>query len=96
MALLESGERFDLLFTDIGLPDGLLGPELAKMAERRQPWLKVLFATGYAKVLNDGGEGPIDPARVLRKPYRGDELVEKVRAVLGAPGPSDQIRQRLT
>jgi signal transduction histidine kinase len=82
LAILESGERFDLLFTDIGLPDGILGNELAKLAEARQPGLKILFTTGYAKMqrgrANDGNE----PAHMLRKPYRAEELAEKVRAVL--------------
>ncbi|MDI1327185.1 MAG: response regulator [Brevundimonas sp.] len=82
LAILDSGERFDLLFTDIGLPDGISGYALAKLAEQRQPSLKVLFTTGYAKVQNPDGDDPQRSTHMLRKPYRGDELAEKVRAIL--------------
>jgi signal transduction histidine kinase len=82
LMLFESGERFDLLFTDIGLPDGISGYELAKLAQQRQPWLKVLFTTGYAKVQKRKGDEAQEAVPMLRKPYRGKELAEKVRTVL--------------
>ena len=82
LAMLDQGERFDLLFTDISLPDGILGPELAKLAEERQPGLKVLFTTGYAKVQKSSGEEQPHATYVLRKPYRNQELAESVRAAL--------------
>jgi PAS domain S-box-containing protein len=84
LALLEAGERFDLLFTDIGLPDGISGYELAKLAGQRQPRLKVLFTTGYAKVHSRDGEEPPESDDMLRKPYRSEELAGKVRAILDA------------
>ena len=82
LAILDSGERFDLLFTDIGLPDGISGYALAKLAEQRQPSLKVLFTTGYAKVQNRDGDDQHRSTHMLCKPYRSDELAEKVRAIL--------------
>jgi CheY-like chemotaxis protein len=82
LAILDSGERFDLLFTDIGLPDGISGYALAKLAEQRQPSLKVPFTTGYAKVQNRDGDDHHRSTHMLRKPYRSDELAEKVRAIL--------------
>ena len=82
LALFESGERFDLLFTDIGLPDGISGFELAKLAEQRQPRLKVLFTTGYAKVQKRDGDDLHESVPMLRKPYRSAELAEKIRAIL--------------
>jgi signal transduction histidine kinase len=84
LALLDAGERFDLLFTDVGLPGGILGNELAKMAAERQPGLKILFTTGYAKVDKSNGEDQTELTPMLRKPYRGQELTEKVQAILGA------------
>jgi CheY-like chemotaxis protein len=84
LAIIDSGERFDLLFTDVGLPEGILGNELAKLAEQRQPWLKVLFTTGYAKVQKGGDDNQPDLKPMLRKPYRGQELAETVRAILGS------------
>lgn len=87
LALLDAGGRFDLLFTDIGLPGGINGFELAEQARGRQTDLKVLFTTGY------GNNGiPSDengaPSHLIRKPYRSDELALKLRAALGgAAGP---------
>lgn len=82
LALLNAGGRFDLLFTDIGLPGGLNGFELAEQARRHHPNLKVLFTTGYG---NNGmsNEENGAPQHLIRKPYRGDELAVKLRAALG-------------
>ncbi len=82
LRMIDAGETFDLLFTDIGLPDGLDGFELAVAAKAKLPPLKVLFTTGYAKPAGNGGE---TPARFLHKPYRVEELLETVRSVLDAP-----------
>lgn len=76
LKLLDASEKFDLLFTDIGIPDGMNGYELAAAAQQKQPWLKVLFTTGDTKAQSD------EPARILRKPYRRRELAEKVSAAL--------------
>ena len=46
---LKTGQPFDLLFTDIVLPGGMNGVEIAEEAKRRQPNIKVLYATGYAE-----------------------------------------------
>jgi CheY-like chemotaxis protein len=79
LALLDAGEGIDLLFTDVGLPGGLDGYELAERARRCRPGLKVLFATGYggeAQAARRGG----DP--LILKPYRGDDLAARIRAGL--------------
>ena len=47
LAVLGSGEKFDLLFTDVLMPDGMSGYDLAEAAKLRQPGLKVLFTTGH-------------------------------------------------
>ena len=85
LELLRSGEEFDLLFTDVVMPCGMTGYELAGAAQQVQPGLKVLFTTGYTDAVAAGGnEDP--PARpMLRKPYRRGELAQKIRAVLAAP-----------
>ncbi len=83
MALLRSGARFDLLFTDVVMPQGMTGYALAEAARRLQPDLRVLFTTGYAGELGNTDQG----ARLmLRKPYRRQELAETVRAALDALG----------
>ncbi len=79
---LKTGQSFDLLFTDVVLPGGMTGVEIAEEAKRRQPGIKVLYATGYAEnaVVHNGH---LDPGVILvNKPYRRAELLGKVRAVL--------------
>lgn len=83
---LKTGRPFDLLFTDIVLPGGMNGVEIAEEAKRRQPNIKVLYATGYAEsaVVHSGR---LDPGVILvNKPYRRAELLEKVRAILDSDG----------
>jgi signal transduction histidine kinase len=86
LAVLSAGEAFDLLLTDIGLPEGMTGLELAKNVRALRPSLKILFMTGYAKMQpqSEQAEAP-DPSLILRKPFRKRELAERVRAVLDAP-----------
>lgn len=90
LAIIEAGERFDLLFTDIGLPGGMNGFELAHQARRRLPGLKVLFTTGYAVPGGPNGGAAIELEHLLRKPYTGNELASKLRTALAAhpPAPS--------
>ena len=83
IAIMRSGERFDLLFTDIGLPKGMSGYVLAEQARRQQPRLKVLFTTGYGNRRDEGGDHQ-QQEQLLRKPYRTEELAAKVRAALAA------------
>jgi two-component system CheB/CheR fusion protein len=79
LARLRSGARFDLLFTDIVMPEGLTGYVLADAARGLQPDLRVLFTTGYA---GDAGNGDPGSQAVLRKPYRRQDLAKAVRAAL--------------
>ena len=80
--LLQGGQSFDLLFSDVVLPGGMNGVEIAEEAKRIQPNIKVLYTTGYAEIAVVQIEQP-DPAMTLiNKPYRLAELLEKVRAIL--------------
>ena len=79
MALLRSGARFDLLFTDVVMPEGMSGYALAEAARLMQPDLRVLFTTGYAGEMANADHRA---RNVLRKPYRRQELAEFVRAAL--------------
>jgi CheY-like chemotaxis protein len=80
--ILYGGEPVDLLFTDVKMPGGLTGTELAAEAEQQLPKLKILFTTGYSEVpaLKTAGRG----AALLRKPYKTRELAHTVRATLDA------------
>jgi PAS domain S-box-containing protein len=84
LALLHTDERFDLLFTDLVMPNGLSGYQLAEAARALHPGLPVLFTTGFAS--NDDGETGALNASALRKPYRRRDLAKRVRATLDGQG----------
>lgn len=84
LAILKSGQRFDLLFSDIVLPGGMTGVEIAEQAKTLLPDVEVLFTSGYsdAALMHDGR---LDPGvRLLQKPFRRGALARAVRAVLDA------------
>ena len=73
-----------LLFTDVVLPGGMNGRQLADEAQRRRPGLKVLYATGYTRnaIIH---QGRLDAeVELLSKPFTADALVRKVRQILDA------------
>ena len=75
---LESLSRVDLLITDVGLPGGLNGRQVADAARVKRPDLKVLFITGYAE--NAAlGNGYLDRGMsVVTKPFAMDALARKI------------------
>jgi CheY-like chemotaxis protein len=83
LAILASGEKFDLLFTDVMMPDGMSGYDLAQAARLRQPDLKVLFTTGYATTEPAAQQ----EAPMLNKPYRRRDLAWAIRTVLDGARP---------
>jgi CheY-like chemotaxis protein len=87
LAHVASGERFDLLFTDVIMPGGTSGRELAEEVSKRRPGTKVLYTSGYTdnSIVHHGrlDEG----VRLLVKPYRMSQLAQMVRqAIGGEPG----------
>jgi CheY-like chemotaxis protein len=83
--LLRSGADPDLMFTDLVMPGGMNGWELAVKARQLRPALKLLFTSGYPlETLVDRSDS--DPgARMLSKPYRVADLARLVREVLDEP-----------
>jgi PAS domain S-box-containing protein len=82
LRLLDSNREVSLLFTDVGLPGGMNGRQLAEQALRRQPRLKVLYTTGYARnaIVH---QGRLDPGvEVIFKPFTYSDLAKTIRRVL--------------
>ena len=81
--LLEAPGRVDLLITDVGLPRGLNGRQVADAARRLRPDLKVLFITGYAEnaAVGHGHLGP--DMHVLTKPFTLEALGARVKELVG-------------
>jgi CheY-like chemotaxis protein len=76
-------ERIDLLFTDVMLPNGMTGREVAEELARQRPGLRILYASGYSEdvILHRGQLAP--GLRLLSKPYNMDELGRAVREAMG-------------
>ena len=82
--LLAQEKAIDLLFTDIVLPGGINGRQLAEQALKQRPQLKVLFTTGYTRnaVVHNGR---LDPGvELIGKPFTFEELASSVRRLLDA------------
>ena len=87
-------ERIDILFSDVMMPGGMNGSQLAVEAQQIRPGLKVLLTSGYVADLDEGqviGRGELP---VLSKPYRRDELARSLRLVLGAKWPDGLLHRR--
>jgi signal transduction histidine kinase/ActR/RegA family two-component response regulator len=82
LKLLEEQSGVDLLFTDVGLPHGINGRELAAQTLRRWPRVRVLYTTGYARnsIVH---HGRLDPGvELITKPFTQSSLAAKVRQLL--------------
>ncbi len=74
LAILDGGATPDVLYTDVVLPGGMSGHELAAIARERRPSLRTLYTSGYtASALMP------DDAAVLLKPYRREDLARAIR-----------------
>ena len=82
LKVLQSSAPIDLLVTDVGLPGGMNGRQVADAARVLRPDLKVLFITGYAENAAVGN-GHLDPGMaVLTKPFAMDDLAAKIRTLI--------------
>jgi PAS domain S-box-containing protein len=82
LAALDQAGQIDLLFTDVVLPAGMTGAQLASQAQSRRPGLKILYTTGYARnsIVH---HGRLDPGvELLPKPFTYADLAARIRDLL--------------
>ncbi len=85
LKVLQSDVRIDLLVSDVGLPGGMNGRQMADAARVARPDLKILFITGYAEnaLL---GKGKLAPGMaVLTKPFAVEDMAARIRSMIEAP-----------
>jgi PAS domain S-box-containing protein len=82
LRILAGTEHIDLLFTDIMMPGGMLGPALAVRARELRPDIDILFTTGYADNSALAGQPGLTASDVITKPYRNEDLATRIRHVL--------------
>ncbi len=85
LKILQSEVPINLLVTDVGLPGGMNGRQIADAGRVKRPDLKVLFITGYAEnaVLSNGHLAP--GMAVLTKPFAIDAMTARIRSMIEAP-----------
>ncbi|MBL0419146.1 PAS domain-containing protein [Ramlibacter sp. AW1] len=86
LRLLEQGATIDLLFSDVMMPGGINGIELAERVREQHPDLPVLLTTGYIHEMS--GQASSNSMRILDKPYRIGELAEALDVALSGRAPA--------
>ncbi len=82
LQLLDAMTDLDLLLTDVVMPGGINGRELADRARQKQPELKILFTSGYSENTLMSRGRLDDGVELLSKPFRRQDLAAKIRKVL--------------
>jgi CheY-like chemotaxis protein len=85
MEVIRSNCPIELLFTDIVMPGGVNGLQLASEAKRIRPDLKVLFTSGYSSAEVEFGSAVAVGGPLLRKPYKSSDLANAMRRAAAAP-----------
>jgi signal transduction histidine kinase len=80
LGMVRNGTEFDLLFTDMVMPGGLTGGELASEVRKLRPDARILFTSGYTE---QAVQGFVAGHASLSKPYRKSDLARAIRAALG-------------
>ncbi|MBL4739891.1 MAG: PAS domain S-box protein [Sneathiella sp.] len=82
LEVIRNVEKIDLLLSDVVLPGGLRGPEVAKKARDEKPNLSVLFMSGYTQNALDSHPEIGETSLLLNKPFRKKELAAKIREAI--------------
>jgi CheY-like chemotaxis protein len=90
LEVLAANPQVAMLLTDVVLPGGKSGVDLAQEAHRRRPDLKVLFTSGYTEAHLTPFSRHLETSELLSKPYRKAQLADKLHTLLGhAPSSGD-------
>ena len=79
--MFESGEQFELLFSDVVMPNGMGGVELAREARRLSKGIKILLTSGYAGDVIER-HGAVGEFPIIDKPFRMADLARRLRSIL--------------
>jgi CheY-like chemotaxis protein len=82
LRVLQSDIRIDLLVTDVGLPGGMNGRQLADFGRVARPKLRVLFITGYAEKSVVAGNQLEEGMGILTKPFAMDGLASRIKELI--------------
>ena len=82
--LLRYPERIDILFSDVVMPGGMNGAQLADQARQLRPNLKVLLTSGYTNTATGGARALPSDVALLRKPYLREDLAAKLQSILAS------------
>ena len=94
LGALANGRAIDILFSDVMMPGGMNGVELAREAHSRRPDLPILLTSGYSEAAQS--DAAARGVRILPKPYRIDELAAALRLALAGDSSRLQIDPALT
>jgi len=81
--------NIDLLLTDMTMPDGMTGSQLAERLKLDAPNLRVIYSSGHTAGVPGTQLAHVDERQFLAKPYRPSKLLEIVRSALDSPPPAD-------
>jgi CheY-like chemotaxis protein len=81
LALLLGGERFDLMLSDVVMPGGMNGLDLARRARQHFPWLPILLSTGFARPAAEVHQAGFE---IIAKPYNAASLLDAINRVRAA------------
>jgi two-component system, cell cycle sensor histidine kinase and response regulator CckA len=82
----QRNRNIDLLLTDMAMPDGMTGYQLAERLRTDAPKLRVLYTSGHTAGVPGTQLAHVDESQFLAKPYRPAKLLETVRNCLDGPG----------
>ena len=83
--ILENNPAIDMVFSDIVMPGGITGLDLAALISKYYPRVKILLTSGFSGEIDSPESEAGEPYKMIKKPYRAMELARRVRETLDEP-----------